>query len=176
MNEGFQRKADEGVVVAVWWLGCGGLQFEVSGGFLRFIGDTFHLESATEKEKERALERLKKLYEQVLADYVEHLIATQGMPQGMPLALPQGDAQACRRGCPQGMQQGMQQGMPQGMPAGHAAGHAAAHAAPAPAARVSSPQRPRPRPAALTAPVQALAECRLHPGAENWCLDNVSLP
>lgn len=101
LTPGGARQAHAGAVVAVCWLARRlGVQFEVSGGFQRFIADTFHLESATEKEKERALERLKKLYEQVLADYVEHLLGNQSMPQIMP----------------QTMAQGMPQGIPQSLP------------------------------------------------------------
>lgn len=41
------------------------MQFELNGGFQQFIADTFHLDNASEKDKERALERLRKLYELV---------------------------------------------------------------------------------------------------------------
>lgn len=51
------------------------LQFEQSCGFQRFIGSYFNLNNASEKEKGRAVERLRKLYEQVLQDYVEHVLA-----------------------------------------------------------------------------------------------------
>lgn len=50
-------------------------QFEADAGFQRFIGTHFQLDTAPERDKERALERLKKLYDQVLADYVEELVA-----------------------------------------------------------------------------------------------------
>jgi len=50
-------------------------QFESQRGFQQFIGVHFQLETAPERDKERALERLKKLYEQVLSDYVEELVA-----------------------------------------------------------------------------------------------------
>ncbi|KAL2622055.1 hypothetical protein R1flu_002260 [Riccia fluitans] len=53
----------------------GRAQFEAEEGFQRFIAGNFQLENASEKEKERALERLKKLYDQVLNDYVEDLVA-----------------------------------------------------------------------------------------------------
>lgn len=45
-------------------------------GFQRFIGAHFQLETASERDKERALERLEKLYDQVLSDYVEDLVAS----------------------------------------------------------------------------------------------------
>eukprot|EP00249_Psilotum_nudum_P007652 c20721_g1_i1 orf=98-415(+) len=51
-------------------------QFEAEAGFQRFIAVHFQLDNASDKEKERALERLKKLYDQVLCDYVEELVAT----------------------------------------------------------------------------------------------------
>lgn len=51
-------------------------QFEAEDGFQRFIAGHFQLDNASEKEKERALERLKKLYDQVLSDYVEDLVAS----------------------------------------------------------------------------------------------------
>ncbi|XP_073392925.1 uncharacterized protein [Physcomitrium patens] len=54
----------------------GRAQFDAEGGFQRFIGDQFQLETASERDKERALERLKKLYDQVLSDYVEDLVAS----------------------------------------------------------------------------------------------------
>ncbi|XP_024402494.1 uncharacterized protein [Physcomitrium patens] len=50
-------------------------QFDAEGGFQRFIGVHFQLETAPDRDKERALERLKKLYDQVLFDYVEDLVA-----------------------------------------------------------------------------------------------------
>lgn len=50
------------------------IQYERSGGFQQFAVSHFALENATEKEKDRALDRLKKLYEQILQDYVEHLV------------------------------------------------------------------------------------------------------
>lgn len=50
-------------------------QFESEGGFQQFILVHFQLETAPERDKERALERLKKLYDQILADYVEELVA-----------------------------------------------------------------------------------------------------
>lgn len=52
------------------------LQFDAEGGFQRFIEVHFQLEIAPERDKERALERLKKLYDQVLSDYVEDLVAS----------------------------------------------------------------------------------------------------
>ncbi len=51
-------------------------QFDADSGFERFIGANFQLDTASEKDKERALERLKKLYDQVLYDYVEDLVAS----------------------------------------------------------------------------------------------------
>lgn len=54
----------------------GRAQFDAEGGFQRFIGVHFQLETAPERDKERALERLKKLYDQVLSDYVEDLVAS----------------------------------------------------------------------------------------------------
>ena len=51
-------------------------QFEADAGFQRFIATHFQLDTAPERDKERALERLKKLYDQVLADYVEELVAS----------------------------------------------------------------------------------------------------
>jgi hypothetical protein len=53
----------------------GKAQFESEGGFQQFILVHFQLETAPERDKERALERLKKLYDQILADYVEELVA-----------------------------------------------------------------------------------------------------
>lgn len=56
---------------------AGGLaQFGAESGFQRFIGAHFQLETASERDKERALERLEKLYDQVLSDYVEDLVAS----------------------------------------------------------------------------------------------------
>lgn len=55
---------------------CSVWQFDAEGGFQRFIGVHFQLETAPERDKERALERLKKLYDQVLSDYVEDLVAS----------------------------------------------------------------------------------------------------
>lgn len=57
-------------------------QFEMSGGFQRFIHDTFALENASEKERERAIERLKKLYDQVLHEYVEHIVMNSQLDDG----------------------------------------------------------------------------------------------
>ncbi|CAM6111366.1 unnamed protein product [Calypogeia fissa] len=54
----------------------GRAQFEAEEGFQRFIAGHFQLDNASEKEKDRALERLKKLYDQVLSDYVEDLVAS----------------------------------------------------------------------------------------------------
>ncbi|KAG6557680.1 hypothetical protein Mapa_000444 [Marchantia paleacea] len=54
----------------------GRAQFEAEEGFQRFIAGHFQLDNASEKEKDRALERLKKLYDQVLNDYVEDLVAS----------------------------------------------------------------------------------------------------
>lgn len=54
----------------------GRAQFDAEGGFQRFIEVHFQLEIAPERDKERALERLKKLYDQVLSDYVEDLVAS----------------------------------------------------------------------------------------------------
>jgi hypothetical protein len=51
-------------------------QFDADSGFQQFIGANFQLDTASEKDKERALERLKKLYDQVLYDYVEDLVAS----------------------------------------------------------------------------------------------------
>lgn len=50
-------------------------QFDAESGFQRFIGVHFQLETAPERDKERALERLRKLYDQVLYEYVEELVA-----------------------------------------------------------------------------------------------------
>jgi hypothetical protein len=58
------------LVVNCFW------QFDAASGFQRFIAEHFQLETAPEKDKERALERLKKLYDQVLYDYVEDLVAS----------------------------------------------------------------------------------------------------
>jgi hypothetical protein len=54
----------------------GRAQFDADSGFQQFIGANFQLDTASEKDKERALERLKKLYDQVLYDYVEDLVAS----------------------------------------------------------------------------------------------------
>lgn len=50
-------------------------QFDADSGFQRFIAAQFQLDNAPERDKERALERLKKLYDQVLGDYIEELVA-----------------------------------------------------------------------------------------------------
>eukprot|EP00897_Mesotaenium_endlicherianum_P009216 jgi/Mesen1/8322/ME000457S07521 len=55
--------------------------FDMGGGFQRFANEFLHNEHSSEKERERALERLKKLYDQVLHDYVEHLLAMAPMEQ-----------------------------------------------------------------------------------------------
>ncbi|CAI5980830.1 unnamed protein product [Closterium sp. NIES-65] len=76
------HKVDIPLLCRIAFAAGGKEQFEQINGFQRFIAETFHLDGATEKEKERALERLRKLYEQVLADYVETLVANHAMGMG----------------------------------------------------------------------------------------------
>eukprot|EP00850_Spirogloea_muscicola_P011826 SM000075S21915 [mRNA] locus=s75:54710:57774:+ [translate_table: standard] len=49
-------------------------QFALHDGFNRFIHDNFNLETASEKDKERAFERLVKLYDQVIGDYMSDIL------------------------------------------------------------------------------------------------------
>eukprot|EP00271_Cylindrocystis_brebissonii_P017164 TRINITY_DN4349_c0_g1_i2.p1 TRINITY_DN4349_c0_g1~~TRINITY_DN4349_c0_g1_i2.p1 ORF type:complete len:770 (+),score=176.22 TRINITY_DN4349_c0_g1_i2:161-2470(+) len=63
-------------------------QFEAISGFDRFIKEQLVLENPTFRDQERAVDRLRKLYDQVLGDYVERILRTypvMTIPRAAPL-------------------------------------------------------------------------------------------